>query len=148
MKAQLRKFATSSELNDEFAPEIAAKLQDGIDQNGRASLLVSGGSTPRPMFAKLSEIDIQWDKVDIALVDDRWVDLDDAASNEKMANEALLLNKASAANFIGMKTDSADAFAAEEQVAAKLANITKPFDVVILGMGEDGHTASIFPCSL
>lgn len=146
MKAQLRKFETSPELNDEFAPEIAAKLQAGIDQNGRASLLVSGGSTPRPMFAKLSEIDIEWDKVDIALVDDRWVDLDDAASNEKMANEALLINKAASANFIGMKTDSTDAFSAEEEVTAKLANITKPFDVVILGMGEDGHTASIFPC--
>lgn len=146
MKATLRKFADSTALNDEFAPEIAAKLQAGIDQDGRATLLVSGGNTPRPMFAKLSEIDIEWSKVDIALVDDRWVKTDDDASNEKMAGEALLINKAAAANFIGMKTEHDDAFAAVPAVTEKLSGLKTPFDVVILGMGEDGHTASIFPC--
>lgn len=146
MKAQLNKFDTSTELNQVFAREIADKLQAGIDSIGSASLLISGGSTPRPMFAVLSEIDIPWDKVNIALVDDRWVATDDAASNEKMANEALLINKASKANFVGMKTSEQDAFKAEQAVTEKLAHIQQPFDVVILGMGEDGHTASIFPC--
>lgn len=146
MQAQLNKFETSAELNQVFAQEIADKLQAGIDSTGTASLLVSGGSTPRPMFAVLSEIDIAWEKVNIALVDDRWVATNDAASNEKMANEALLINKASKANFVGMKTSQQDAFKAEAEVTEKLAHIQQPFDVVILGMGEDGHTASIFPC--
>ena len=146
MQAQLRKFTTSTELNQAFAQEIADKLQAGIEQHGTASLLVSGGNTPRPMFAVLSEKDIDWSKVNIALVDDRWVETTDAASNEKMANEALLINKASAANFVGMKTSASDAFAAEAEVTERLAHIQQPFDVVILGMGEDGHTASIFPC--
>jgi 6-phosphogluconolactonase len=146
MQAQLRKFTTSAELNEAFAEEIAEQLQAGINLNGTASLLVSGGNTPRPMFAVLSAINIEWSKVNIALVDDRWVDTTDAASNEKMANEALLINQASAANFVGMKTSASDAFSAEAEVTKRLAHIQQPFDVVILGMGEDGHTASIFPC--
>lgn len=146
MQATLNKFETSSELNTFFANEIADKLRAGIEQAGSASLLISGGSTPRPMFAVLSEIDIDWSKVNIALVDDRWVDIDDPSSNEKMANEALLINKAAKANFVGMKTQHTNAFDAEQAVTKKLAHIKQPFDVVILGMGEDGHTASIFPC--
>lgn len=146
MQAQLNKFDTSAELNESFAQEIADKLQAGIETSGSASLLVSGGNTPRPMFAVLSNKDIAWEKVNIALVDDRWVDTDDDASNEKMANEALLINKAKVANFVGMKTSEADAFQAEQAVTDKLSHIKQPFDVVILGMGEDGHTASIFPC--
>ena len=146
MKASLRKFDTAAELNPIFAKEIADKLQQGIELNGRASLLVSGGNTPRPMFALLSEQNIDWASVDIALVDDRWVPTDDAASNEKMVNEALLINAASKANFVGMKTEQTDAFAAVAEVTDKLAHLAQPFDVVILGMGEDGHTASIFPC--
>lgn len=146
MQAKLSKFETAQALNAVFAQEIADKLQAGIEQNGTASLLVSGGSTPRPMFAELSQKDIDWSKVNIALVDDRWVEINDDASNEKMVNEALLINKANVANFVGMKTDEQDAFKAVEAVTEKLNHIQQPFDVVILGMGEDGHTASIFPC--
>lgn len=146
MQAQLNQFDTSARLNQVFAKEIADKLQAGIDLTGTASLLVSGGNTPRPMFAVLSEIDIAWQKVNIALVDDRWVSTDNEASNEKMVKQALLINKASKANFVGMKTSQQDAFTAEQEVTQRLSHIQQPFDVVILGMGEDGHTASIFPC--
>jgi len=146
MKANLRKFDTAAELNPIFAAEIAEKLQAGIDEKGSASLLVSGGNTPRPMFALLSEQDIEWSKVNIALVDDRWVPESDAASNGAMVKDALLINKAAAANFVAMKTEQEDAFEAVSSVTENLAHLTAPFDVVILGMGEDGHTASIFPC--
>ena len=146
MKAQVNKFENSTLLNEAFSQEIADKLQAGINQNGSASLLVSGGNTPKPMFLMLSNKDIEWNKVNIALVDDRWVDLTDPASNEAMVNEALLINKASAANFIGMKTEHDNAFDAESAVSDKFKEVKRPFDVVILGMGEDGHTASIFPC--
>lgn len=146
MKAQVRKFENSTLLNEEFSQEIAEKLQAGINQNGSATLLVSGGNTPKPMFLMLSNKDIEWNKVNIALVDDRWVDLSDPASNEAMVNQALLINNASVANFVGMKTEHSNAFDAELSVEAKFENFKRPFDVVILGMGEDGHTASIFPC--
>jgi 6-phosphogluconolactonase len=145
-KMNIKKYELASDLNIDFANEIAAKLTQGIAENGRASLLVSGGSTPRPLFAVLSDLDIEWQNVDISLVDDRWVDADDDASNEKMVKEALLINKASSAQFFGLKTPQTDAFAAVEEVKKNLADIQTPFDVVILGMGEDGHTASIFPC--
>lgn len=146
MQATLNTFDNSVDLNTTFAKEIAEKLQTGIQQNGFASLLVSGGNTPKPLFEELSKINIDWSKVNIALVDDRWVEVRDDASNEKLVNEFLLINRAEKANFVGMKTSHVNALDAEQAVANKLQHIQMPFDVVILGMGEDGHTASIFPC--
>lgn len=146
MTAQLNKFDNATELNAAFAEEIALKLSEGIAQNGAASLLVSGGNTPKALFAVLKYKELDWSKVTIALVDDRWVTLDDPASNETMVRQNLLQEKASAAQFIGMKTAHDDAFEAVASVTANMSNIPQPFDVVILGMGEDGHTASIFPC--
>ena len=146
MSAQLRKFENASALNVEFAEEIASKLQQGIDQNGSASLLVSGGNTPKALFNVLKSKDIDWSRVFIALVDDRWVELDDSASNETMVRDNLLQDKAESATFVGMKTEHNDAFEAVATVTNNLSVIPTPFDVVILGMGEDGHTASIFPC--
>lgn len=146
MQASISKFETASELNEHFAAEIVNKLKQGIEEVGSASLLVSGGNTPRPLFAVLSDADLDWSKVNIALVDDRWVTTDNDASNEKMVREALLINKAASANFVGMKTATENAFEAVGEVTDNLSHIKQPFDVVILGMGEDGHTASIFPC--
>ena len=146
MNAQMKKFATATELNTVFADEIVDKLSQGIAENGAASLLVSGGNTPKALFAVLKHKDIDWSKVTIALVDDRWVNLDDSASNETMVRQNLIQEKAAAARFIGMKTQHENAFDAVSEVTTNLSNIRTPFDVVILGMGEDGHTASIFPC--
>ncbi len=147
MNAELVKFKNSADLDQAFADEIALKLQSGINETGRASLLVSGGNTPKSLFAVLNTKPIDWSKVDIALVDDRWVGLDDSASNEAMVRSVLLQNNAAKANFIGMKTAHENAFDAVESVKHNLIALKQPFDVVILGMGEDGHTASIFPCS-
>mgnify|MGYP005991062509 CR=1 FL=1 len=146
MKALINKFATAAELNDLFAAEIAQKLAAGIESQGTASLLVSGGNTPKALFSVLNSKAIAWEKVTIALVDDRWVELDDPASNETMVKNFLLQNEAARANFIGMKTSHENAFDAVGAVTEKLNALSQPFDVVILGMGEDGHTASIFPC--
>ncbi|QTH64387.1 6-phosphogluconolactonase [Psychrosphaera ytuae] len=146
MTVQLNKFDNATELNAAFAEEIAQKLTQGIEQNGAASLLVSGGNTPKALFSVLKYKDLDWSKVTIALVDDRWVTLDDPASNETMVRQNLLQENAAAAHFIGMKTSHENAFDAVSTVTTNMQNIQMPFDVVILGMGEDGHTASIFPC--
>ncbi|MBT1065250.1 6-phosphogluconolactonase [Bowmanella sp. Y26] len=140
-------FPSVDALNSGFAAKIADLLREGIAARGKASLIVSGGRTPQGMFAQLSEQDLDWSKVVISLADERWVDASDDASNEKMVRGHLLKNKAAAARFVGLK-NAADS--AEQGVAgcvSEIKQIPVPFDVVILGMGEDGHTASLFPCS-
>ncbi len=140
-------FANTDALNTAFCERIVGILKAGIEQNGRASIAVSGGRTPQALFAALSVSALDWSKVDISLVDDRWVATDDAASNDKLVREHLLVNNAAVANFVGLKTADKNAEDAVAACTEKLAAIHTPFDVLILGMGEDGHTASLFPCS-
>lgn len=140
-------FGSASELVTVFSQRIADILKQAISEKGQASLVVSGGSTPLPLFKALSARSIDWSKVTITLADERWVDASDAASNEKMVREVLLQDKAAAATFIPLKTAHDNAEDAVEQLTAAFNEVGLPFDVVILGMGEDGHTASLFPCS-
>lgn len=148
MSLQTHEFASTEALNEEFATKIIAILQIAIAEKGQASLIVSGGNTPKPLFAALSQADLDWSKVVISLADDRWVDTNDAASNDKLVREYLLVGNAAAATFISLKHDFADANDAVSACEAALSNVKMPFDVLILGMGEDGHTASLFPLSL
>jgi 6-phosphogluconolactonase len=141
------KFRTTEQLNTAFSRKIIKLLRDGIEENGRASLVVSGGRTPSELFNALSKANIEWEKVDISLADERWVDNTDDASNEKMLREKLLINNAANANFVPLKTQHGDAADAVLSCTENLHNMRTPFDVLILGMGEDGHTASLFPCS-
>jgi 6-phosphogluconolactonase len=130
-----------------FSQRIADLLANAISEKNSATLVVSGGSTPLPLFQALSSIELDWSKVTITLADERWVDNTDAASNEKLVRENLLQNKASSANFVPLKTQDEDASNAVEALTQTFTEVGLPFDVVILGMGEDGHTASLFPCS-
>lgn len=140
-------FDSVSQLNAKFVDTIAAILTNGIEKNGRASLVVSGGRTPKAMFNVLSTTNLDWSKVDITLADERWVDEDDGASNTAMVKRELLINNAAAANFYPLKTPQEDANQAVATLNKQLGDMHTPFDVLILGMGEDGHTASLFPCS-
>ncbi|WP_102797028.1 6-phosphogluconolactonase [Bowmanella denitrificans] len=140
-------FASPQELNLAFAERIARLLSEGIAARGKASLVVSGGRTPQGMFAQLSQQDLDWSKVVVSLADERWVDSSDESSNEKMVREHLLQNKAQAATFIGLKNPAQQAQDGVDDCVAAIAQMPLPIDVLILGMGEDGHTASLFPCS-
>ena len=113
---------------------ISDKLKLAIDKKGTATFVVSGGTSPLKLFEDLSKIDLPWNKVQITLVDDRLVNKNHIHSNQKLINDHLLKNKAKLANFIPLS---------EEIIKSKI--IITPFDVNLLGMGEDGHFASLFP---
>jgi len=140
-------FDSTEQLNAAFAAKIIGILSDALKQNDTASLVVSGGRTPARLFNALSTADLDWSKVFITLADERWVDGDNDASNAKMVRAQLLINKAASANFIDLKTRHENAEDAVQECTDNLSVMRRPFDLLILGMGEDGHTASLFPCS-
>jgi len=145
MSIVLNKFKDRASLVAELAGRAAALLAAGVEDKGRASLAVSGGSTPVALFEHLSGMDIPWQNVFITLVDERWVEATEQDSNERLVQTRLLQNKAAAASFVGMKNDALTATEGEAECERQLQKVPRPFDVLILGMGGDGHTASLFP---
>jgi 6-phosphogluconolactonase len=129
----------------ELEAHVAGALRESIDERGEAALAVSGGNTPRPLFQRLAKADLDWSKVYITLVDERWVDVSDNASNEKMVRSTLLVERAAKARFVALKNSAATPYEGVAETTARLAVIPRPFDVLMLGMGDDGHTASLFP---
>ncbi len=144
MSWTLYQFNDNAALLGELAPKISQILRKTIAERGRATLAVSGGSTPKPLFEALSRQDIPWTFVTVILVDERWVAPTHEDSNELLVRRYLLQNLASHANFIGMKTPAETPFEAEDELHERLAGVMPP-DVAILGMGSDGHTASFLP---
>lgn len=142
----LNHFADSAALNKQFAAQLVEILQQAISQRGEAILVVSGGRTPQALFQQLSQADLAWDKVTITLADDRWLADDHADSNERLVKASLLQNRAANAKFISLYAKADSAFTGVTEVLPRIAGLPT-FDAVILGMGEDGHTASLFPCS-
>lgn len=125
--------------------DCACALQKGIKEHGQGSFLVSGGSTPEPVYRELSKRPLPWKQITVALVDERWVDKTESGSNQAFIENSLLQNNAAEAPFLGMKTPHATAVEGQADCERAYSELTKPFDVCVLGMGSDGHTASLFP---
>lgn len=140
----LNTFEDNSTLVLQLAASIAATLAEAIKLRGRASLAVSGGGTPRTLFDAMSVIDIPWTSVVITLVDERWVDDNDPASNALLVRRHLLRSHAAGAQFVGLKNAERDPALAVAAVDKLLREQLLPLDLAVLGMGEDGHTASFF----
>lgn len=131
----------------DLATRIATLLSEAIAARGTASLALSGGRSPKPVLEALARTPLDWSKVVVTLVDERWVAPDAPDSNERLLRDTLLTGPAAAAHFVPMKNDAADAYAGQPVVEAAFAAIPWPLDIVLLGMGEDGHTASLFPAA-
>jgi len=126
-----------------LAQSIVGHLNDAIAEKGSASLIVSGGSTPKKLFNALSTMDIEWDKIKIGLCDERIVEPTHNDSNEKLVRETLMTGYAVKATFVSMIGDSLEVD--EIECSQRIKSTLAPFDVLVLGMGDDAHTASLFP---
>ncbi len=124
------------------AVAIAGALQRALAARPRARLLLSGGTTPGPVLRALAQAPLEWERVDVGLVDERWLRPDDRDSNAFLVRATLLRENAAAAHFEPLTRPGRSI---EEAVAAANLLARQAPDVVVLGMGGDGHTASLVP---
>ncbi len=130
-----------------FAEDVSGCLREALDQRGRASLAVSGGRTPEHIFPLLARERLSWDRISVTLADERWVASDHPDSNEGLARRLLMQGPVAAARFVGLKTAAENPHDGREGSEAALSTLDWPLDAIFLGMGEDGHIASLFPGS-
>jgi len=140
-----RLFPDAETLAAVLAGEVAARLRAAIAARGQASLVVSGGRSPIAFFRALSAQTLEWQSLWITLADERWVDPSAPDSNERLVREHLRTGAAAAAHWVPLKTPAASAAKALNERSLAVAAMPRPFDVTVLGMGDDGHTASLFP---
>ena len=140
-----QRFAGTDRAAAALATRVGEVIGFAVAARGRASLLVPGGNTPIPVFEALRNRSLTWDKVYISLTDERRVPLDDPQSNAQGVRTHLLQGRAAAAHFHPLHREGIDARADEAACGAALGMLPRPFDAVILGMGTDGHIASLFP---
>ncbi len=131
-----------------LAGELRVDLAEAIAARKSASLVVPGGRTPGLVFQALRNEAVDWSNVWVTLTDERWVETTSPDSNERLVRETLLQDAAVAAHFIGLKNPAPTPEAGAEWASRALTRAPRPFDVVLLGMGEDGHVASLFPGSM
>jgi 6-phosphogluconolactonase len=134
-------------LSRELAVLVAGSLTAATSARGLASLVVSGGRSPVRLFEILRTQPLDWSRVCVALADERWVSPEDTASNERLVRDHLLKDHAASARFLGLKNGAPTPDLGAVSAWETFARVPRPFDAVILGMGDDGHTASLFPGS-
>ncbi|HEX5843684.1 MAG TPA: 6-phosphogluconolactonase [Pseudomonas sp.] len=143
---QARSHTSAEALADALALAVAAALRQAIAERGQATLVVSGGRSPIAFFDALAQQALPWQRVLVSLADERWVPVNHASSNEALVRRHLLRGPAAEARFLGLYQVANSLEQAAELADQALAELP-PIDVLVLGMGDDGHTASLFPGS-
>ncbi|GAB4069271.1 6-phosphogluconolactonase [Ancylobacter sonchi] len=138
-------FADGLALAEALADFVAGKLAARVARDGGASLAVSGGRTPTRFFEALSGRDLPWSKIGITLVDERWVRETSDRSNARLVRQHLLNGPAAAARFVALANDAPTPEDGLFAINEALEDLYWPLACAVLGMGEDGHTASFFP---
>ncbi|MEO8366179.1 MAG: 6-phosphogluconolactonase [Pseudoxanthomonas sp.] len=142
---QLQSFPDPAALAASLAETIANDLRTALAARGHASLALSGGNTPKRFLQALSQESLSWRNVVVTLVDERWVPESNERSNARLLRENLLCGAAAGARFLPLYRDTPGPEQALAEIERDLARLPLPFDALVLGMGNDGHTASFFP---
>jgi len=138
-------FPDIKQLSQAFADFAATTLQNTLNQKQHATLVVPGGNTPRYYLPALAKCALPWDRITVTLSDERWVDVTDEQSNEHLVKQHLMNHLLAGTRFVGLKTQHDDPFAAVDEIHQRLDQLTLPLSLTVLGLGEDGHIASLFP---
>jgi 6-phosphogluconolactonase len=138
-------FSSPEQMAARLSDLVAASIERAIAAQGIATIALSGGSTPAPLYQALAKRAADWPNVAVTLVDERLVPPSEKSSNEAFIRSNFLQGYAAKSRFVGLWNEAASLEVAAREAAARIGSLVRPFDVVVLGMGLDGHTASWFP---
>ena len=143
----IKQFKNKETLFNSVADRCEQQLIKALKQSNSASFIIPGGTTPAPAFKQLSKSGLDWSKVTIAQSDERWIPAEHKQSNQGLTKKTLLINNAKNAQYTAMKNTQQTAVMGEEICNRDYKNLASPFSLTMLGMGLDGHMASLFPNS-
>jgi len=144
---QIKKIDSRDKLFSAVAKRCENQLGQSIKNNGQASFIIPGGTTPAPAFKKLANSNLDWKKISVAQSDERWVEADHPQSNQGLTAKTLLIDNASVADYLPMKNSASSTEEGLDECNASYGQLVSPFSLTMLGMGLDGHVASLFPGS-
>lgn len=139
------RFKTREQASVKAAEHISAAIERSLKGQNRASIVVSGGRSPVRCYAELAATKINWSQVDVFLSDERWVAADNPASNEKLVVDNLRCGAAQDLRLHGVYREAVSIEQRCTQIEASIRQLPSPFASVLLGLGSDGHFASLFP---